>query len=116
MVAATITMRIQGGAGMQLIASRCHQQATLLCSKLSEINGVDVILAAPFFHEFVIRIANTNTHEVLSRLKSEFNIQGGYPLGKPFPEYHDCLLVNATELTTDAAISHYANALQHILG
>ena len=32
MVAATITMRIQGGAGMQLIASRCHQQATLLCS------------------------------------------------------------------------------------
>ena len=43
--------------------------------KLSEIDGVDVILAAPLFHEFVIRIANTNTHEVLSRLKSEFNIQ-----------------------------------------
>jgi glycine dehydrogenase subunit 1 len=116
MVAATITMRLQGGTGLQQIAERCHTQASNLQAALCALDGVELVSTAPFFHEFIIRIPTASTTDLLKRLTSEYNIQGGYALEHEFPEFTNCLLVNATELNSDADINAYTNALQHILG
>ena len=116
MVAATINMRLQGGQGMSDIAKRCNEQAQTLAETLTKIPGVQHAFSAPYFHEFALRIANIPVTTVLERLKNEFDIQGGYPLGRDFAAFSDTLLINATELTSDEDIQTYALALQQILG
>ena len=116
MVAATITMRLQGGQGMQKIATRCHQQATKLQQALCAIPGVELTIQAPFFHEFIVRIKHRNVADVLGHLKSEHNIQGGYPIGQHFTEFDNSLLINATELTDNQDIADFAHALEQFLG
>jgi glycine dehydrogenase subunit 1 len=64
----------------------------------------------PFFHEFVLRgprpIAQINRY-----LLDEWDILGGYDLGRDFPGLQDLMLVAVTELNTREDIDNFAAAL-----
>jgi hypothetical protein len=50
---------------------------------------------------------------VLEALRKH-RIIGGLDLGRFYPELADCVLMNATELTTTAQIAHLATALREV--
>jgi len=116
--ASTIHIAIMGPAGLEQVATVCHQNTMQLVEKLSAINGVEQIFSGAYFHEAVVKL-NKPADEVLNAL-AEKNILGGYDLSKDYPpekypQLENCILVCATEMRIAEEIENYAEALEAIL-
>jgi glycine dehydrogenase subunit 1 len=111
--AATIYMSLLGPEGMQRTASLCHDNAKKLCEKLSQIQGVEKVFSAPFFHEFVLKLSKP-VDVVLAKL-AEAGIQGGYDLSGAYPKLGNAILICATETKTADDLNRYSETLQQIL-
>jgi len=71
-------------------------------------------VTTPVFNELAIRVpASTTAGRVLAALR-ERKILGGLELGRWYPDLRDCLLMTATETTTDGEIDALASALGEI--
>lgn len=107
--AATIYMSLLGAEGLKAVAEQSHINTFNLRERLCNIDGIDPVFDAPFFHEMVIRLS-----QPVSDILKEMTAQGflaGYPLGDEYPELDNCLLICATETKTEEDLAHYANAL-----
>lgn len=111
--AATIHMSLLGGEGLMRVAAACHDQTNELVSRLTALNGVELLFDSPFFHEAALRLP-LPVDQVLARL-AEQGILGGYDLSRDYPELGSALLVCATETRTSAEIDHYADTLAQLL-
>lgn len=111
--AATIHMSLLGAEGLRQVALQCHQNTHELMDALEQIEGVEKVFVAPYFHEAVIKL-NKPVDEVLKQL-ADAGIAGGYPLGKEFPHLENTLLICATEMRTTQDIAAYASALTTIM-
>ena len=107
--AATIHMSLLGAHGLMQVAECCHHNTHELVHALTQINGVNLLFHAPYFHEAVLTLAKP-VDEVLSFLRTQ-GIDGGYNIGEHYPELGHALLICATEMRTDEEIAHYAKAL-----
>jgi glycine dehydrogenase subunit 1 len=85
-----------------------------LLSELTRLQGVERAFAAPVFNEAVITI-DQPVAPVLQALSAQ-GIIGGYDLSVDYPELGNALLVCATEVTSDADITTFADALGGMLG
>jgi glycine dehydrogenase subunit 1 len=82
-----------------------------LIERVTAIAGFSRAFAAPVFNEVAIRVpAGSSAAGVLAGLEAR-NILGGLDLGRWYPELADCILMCATELTSDAEIDALAAAL-----
>lgn len=111
--AATIYMSLIGPEGLSQIARQCHQNTQALVAALTQIEGVETVFSAPFFHEALIRF-HCPAEKVVAELH-EAGIAGGYPLQTHYPEFPNSLLICATEMRTSEDIALYAHKLQQIL-
>ncbi len=102
------------GPGLARVAASCHHNSRKLAERLLAIPGVELPLAGPHFHERVVRLP-TDPKQTLARLAAE-RIFGGVALAPDFPQFADCILVCATEVTGDADIERYIAALERALG
>ena len=66
---------------------------------------------APVFNEIAIRVPQGTTASAVLAMLQKHGILGGIDLGRFYPEFADTMLMNATELTTDADIAKLATAL-----
>ena len=107
--AATIHMSLLGPEGLMQVAQRCHENTEKLAHALTQIDGVERVFNAPFFHEVLLRL-NQPVDAVLEQLRS-YGINGGYAIESHFPSFGNTLLVCATEMRTDDDIHHYAKSL-----
>jgi glycine dehydrogenase subunit 1 len=103
--AATVYMATLGPQGFREVSERCYQNAHYLATRLGETNGVELVMDAPFFHEFPIRL-DEPVAEVNLRL-SRHGIIGGYGLGHVSQELSNCMLVCCTELQDKASIDRF---------
>lgn len=108
--AATIYMRMLGGAGLQSVAKKCVENAEKLKLLLSKIAGVKIIFNAPTFHEFVIQF-DCPVEIIIAKMKRN-NIQAGLVLKNYFPALKNCLLVCVTETKIDCDLERYYQCLQ----
>jgi glycine dehydrogenase subunit 1 len=111
--AATIHMALLGGEGLARVAAHCHANANSLVAKLTSVDGVDRLFAAPAFHEQVLQL-DAPADLVLAAL-AEQDILGGYDLSADYPELQNAVLVCATEMRTADDIGRYAEALQSVM-
>lgn len=111
--AATIHMSLLGAEGLRQVASQCHQNTHRLVELLSQIDGVDLVFDAPYFHEALLKL-NQPVAFVLKEL-AQAGITGGYAPNIHYPQLANTLLVCATEMRTEAEIDLYANTLKSIL-
>ncbi len=111
--AATISMAILGPEGLAAKATACHANTAALKATLTALDGVELVFEAPFFHEFVIRLA-APVAEILPALAGQ-NILAGLDLGNDYPELKNCLLVCATEKRTTSEIDAYVRSLKQLL-
>ena len=107
--AATVYMASLGPEGFREVATRCYQNAHYLAQCLASIDGYELAIAGPFFHEFAVR-APRPAAAVNARLL-ERGIVGGYDLGRVATELDHHLLLCATELNDRQSIDSLVAAL-----
>jgi glycine dehydrogenase subunit 1 len=111
--AATIHMSLLGPQGLANVASQCHHNTHELVEALTNIEGVDRVFEAPYFHEALLRI-NKPMDQVLAALLKQ-GIAGGFAVDAYYPQLPNTLLVCATEMRTDEDIARYAQTLRQII-
>ncbi|VEB39167.1 glycine dehydrogenase [decarboxylating] subunit 1 (glycine decarboxylase) (glycine cleavage system P-protein) [Legionella sainthelensi] len=111
--AATIHMSLLGAEGLRQVASQCHQNTHALAEILTQIDGVELVFDAPYFHEVLLQL-NQPVDHVLKELANA-GITGGYAPEIHYPRLANTLLVCATEMRTDEEIEHYAKTLKAIM-
>ncbi|MBA55492.1 MAG: aminomethyl-transferring glycine dehydrogenase [Pseudomonadales bacterium] len=113
MTAATVYMSLLGADGLQQVAVASHNNTASLLEKLTAIDGVEKVFAAPTFHEVVIRVPG-NAGDVLKKLADK-GIQGGVDLSAYYAELDGCILLCVTETKIESDLNRYAAALQEVL-
>jgi glycine dehydrogenase subunit 1 len=107
---ATIYLALVGKTGLRDIAAANLRRARELASAVSAIGGCSLQFAAPYFNEIVVDV-HQSAKVVLEKLEQR-GILGGVNLGRYYPEYANCILMAATEMTTTAEIDKLAKALR----
>lgn len=110
---ATIYLALLGKTGLRDVAAANLERSRELASKVSSIGGCSLRFNAPFFNEVVVNVGRP-AKDVLAGLASR-GILGGIDLGRFYPEYSDCILVAATELTTSKDIELLCAALAEVV-
>ena len=111
--AATIYMALLGAEGLARVAASSHDNTRRLADSLCELDGVEAVFDAPFFHECVLRL-DRDADQVLARL-AQRGILGGLSLKQWYPELGEAILVCATETKTQEDLAAYRNALGEVL-
>lgn len=112
---ATIYLAALGATGLRRAAVQNLERTRALAEGVSRIPGFARAFDTPVFNEVAIRVpAGRRAGDVLEALKAH-DILGGVALGRWYPEFADCILMNATEVTTYADIDALCAALGHIV-
>ncbi len=110
---ATMYLALMGKTGLRDVAALNLERSRELATAVSSVEGIDLRFDAPFFNEIVVDV-HAPAAGVLAALR-ERKILGGVDLGRFYPEYATCILMNATELTTSGEIASLATALGEIV-
>jgi glycine dehydrogenase subunit 1 len=107
---ATIYLAALGKTGLRDVAAHNLARTAELQPYAVDGGHRGAQFGAPSFNEIVVRVP-APAAEVLRVVQSR-GIIGGLDLGRFYPELADCILMNATELTTSAQIARLADALK----
>ena len=110
---ATIYLAALGKAGLRDVAAHNLVRTAELRAAVTAIDGVTLRFEAPAFNEIVVRVPRPAA-VVLAELRAR-GVIGGLDLGRFYPDLADCILMNATELTTGVQIARLAGALRGIV-
>jgi glycine dehydrogenase subunit 1 len=105
---ATIYLALLGPHGLQETANLCLQKSRYAAEQLCKLDRFELAFSAATFKEFVIRDRQNQLDELLSTAL-EAGFLAGVPLGRWYPELHDCLLVAVTEKRTMREIDDLAS-------
>ncbi len=113
-LAAAVYMSLKGGKGLQELAVKLMEKASVLSQRLSGIEGVK----APYFegysfNEITVKLPTTASH-VFDELAKR-DIIGGKPLAD-VPGMESMMVFAVTDKTTDSDIEKLANVIASILG
>ena len=111
--AATIHMSLLGAEGLSHVALQCHHNTHELVVALTQIQGVELVFQAPYFHEALLRLNKPTPHVLQALIKA--GIAGGFEIDGYYSQLPNTLLVCATEMRTDDDIALYAQTLRQIL-
>ena len=114
-LAFTIHMSLLGAAGIRQLAMLNHEAACKTAHVLSAIEGVE-LMTTSFFNEFTLALPK-EAHGVVEALATR-GVLAGVPGNRLWPEEddkHNLLVVAATEVTTEAHIKAFADALKEVL-
>lgn len=110
--AATVYMATLGPEGFREVANRSYQNAHYLAAEISKLDGYELPLDAPFFHEFVV--AGPKPVRELNKALAERGYVGGYDLGLVDPALDHHALLCATELQSKATIDEFVALLAEV--
>jgi glycine dehydrogenase subunit 1 len=105
---ASIYLAAVGPKGLREVAELSTRKAHYAAERLSEVPGLSVAFAGPFFKEFVIR-SSKDPVALLAEV-GRLGYHGGIALGRWYPELADAILVAVTEKRTRAEIDGLAEA------
>ena len=108
--AATVYMASVGPQGLREVATSCYQHAHYLAGCLVALDGYELALAGPFFHEFVVKTPEP-VKSINVRL-AEQGIIGGYDLGHLDESLDHHMVICATELNTRTHIDRLVGILK----
>jgi glycine dehydrogenase subunit 1 len=111
--AAAIHMSLLGAEGLSCVANQCYQNTHELVEQLTQIEGVELVFSAPYFHEALLKL-DKPVDEVL-KLLAKAGITGGYAPSLHYSQLKNTLLVCATEMRTMEEISLYAKTLKSMM-
>jgi glycine dehydrogenase subunit 1 len=91
------------------------ERTNALAERVCAIDGFSRAFPTPVFNEVAIRVpAALGAARLLAELERR-TILGGVDLGRWYPGLDDCILMNATEMTTPEDIDALCTALRDIV-
>lgn len=108
-LSAAVYLSAVGKQGLRRVAELCLQKAHYAQGRFNELTGCNSEFGAPFFKEFVIRLAEPVA--VVNAKLLQAGIIGGLDLGGYYPELAGCMLVCVTEKRSRAEIDKLAARL-----
>ena len=112
-LAASIYLAALGRRGLRQVAELCYHKSHYAADRIAQLPGYEVVGQRPFFKEFVVRCPQP-VEETLRHLLDEWDILGGYALGRDYPELADSLLVCVTEMNSREEIDSLVAALAEV--
>ncbi len=111
---ATIYLALMGKTGLRDAAAANLARSRELATRVSSLAGCSLRFDAPFFNEMLVNV-HQPAAAVLAHLQ-ERGILGGLDVGRYYPEYADCILMTATEVTSGSDIDALCAALMEVAG
>ncbi|MCD6520284.1 MAG: glycine dehydrogenase, partial [Anaerolineae bacterium] len=91
----------------------CYHKAHYAAQEIALLDGYEVDLSVPFFKEFVVRCPKP-IDEINKALLDNYEIIGGFDLGKVYPELENHMLLCVTEMNTVEQINQLVEALEEV--
>jgi glycine dehydrogenase subunit 1 len=110
-LAASVYMAALGRCGLAQVAALCYNKAHYTAAALDALEGYEVRQDKPFFKEFVVKCPQP-VSEINAYLLQEWDIIGGYDLGRDYAHLAQHMLVAVTETNTREEIDDLAAALE----
>ena len=101
---ATVFMSVYGKEGLRELAHQNLSKAHYLAQDLN------LRFSAPFFNEFVLE----TEPEALNAELLKYDIIGGLPLGRFYPELSGCMLVCATEMSKRTHLDQFKKCVEAV--
>jgi glycine dehydrogenase subunit 1 len=117
-LAAAVYLATLGKSGLRQVARLCYQKSHYAAAQIESLVGCRVNPQAPdrpFFKEFVVELAGP-VEQANEILLSEFDILGGWDLGRDYPELERHMLLCVTEMHTRSDIDRLVEALRAASG
>lgn len=109
---AVIYLGLMGKSGLREVAEQSTRKAHGLAQALAKAGIGKLITTAPFFHEFVLELPRSAADVCRDLLPHK--IVPGFDLGRWNPAWKNRLLINVTEVHTDADTHHLIDSLRQI--
>ncbi len=109
-LAAGVYLSLMGKHGMRRVAELCYHKAHYAADQINQLDGYEVNMSKPFFHEFVVKCPRP-VREINDRLMDQ-GIVGGYDLGRDYPDFKDHMLVCVTEMNSREEIDALVASLK----
>src|SRR6476659_4268836 len=103
---ATIYLSLLGPQGLKETANLCLQKSRYCAEQLCKNGRFELAFNAPTLKEFVVRDKHSRVEELIASAV-DAGFLAGVPLGRWYPELHDCLLIAVTEKRTRAEIDGF---------
>ncbi len=107
-LAFTVHMALLGEEGFKTLARLNHERACALADALGQVKGVEVDNES-FFNEFTLMLPDNMPAQKLVDHLAQKGIIAGYPA------FANRLIIAATEMTQDADIDAFVNALKEVM-
>jgi glycine dehydrogenase subunit 1 len=108
-LASAIYLSLLGKNGLRQVAELNYHKAHYAAEVIGSLKGYHLVSDVDFFNEFVIRCpkpaSEINTHLL------DYDILGGYDLGKVYPGMDDHMLIAVTEMISRVEIDYLAHIL-----
>ncbi len=114
-LAVTVYLSLMGPQGLREVAQVCYDGARYFRDKVSGLPGYSLVFDRPVFHEVLLRCP-VEPEVISRRLVEDYGIEGGFGVGKEYPEYGDCMLFCFTEMVSKFDIERLCCALSEIAG
>jgi glycine dehydrogenase subunit 1 len=110
---ACVYMSVMGKSGLKQAAHLCYQKAHYAADRVGRLEGWKVWDEQPFFNEFVVKCPMP-VSEINAILHDEYDIIGGYDLGRDYPSLQDHMLLCCTETNTREEMDALVEALSEL--
>jgi glycine cleavage system P protein (glycine dehydrogenase) subunit 1 len=114
-LAAAVYLSLMGKQGLRQAAQLSYNKAHYAAVLLGKLKGYAVATPEPFFNEFILRCPKP-VEEINHSLLEEWEILGGYDLGRDYPALKDHMLLAVTEMNSKEQIDALAEALAEAAG
>lgn len=111
-LAASVYMVTMGKEGLKEVAMQSAQKAHYAFEQLTKSGKYKPLFDKPFFNEFVVT-SDIAPIKLTTGLRHE-DIQGGFDLGKVYPEYENAVMYAVTEKRTKEEIDKLSSVLEGI--
>src|SRR5258708_1514177 len=109
-LASCVYLSAMGKHGLRRVAELCFHKAHYAAEQIAQLDGYTVNTELPFFEEFVLACPKP-VSEINAALFDDFNIIGGYDLGKDYPDRANQMLIAVTETNTKSEIDDLVRGL-----
>ena len=114
-ITAGVYLALMGPKGMEEVGQTIMQNAQYAAKRISKLQGVELVLSAPFFKEFVVNFDETGKSvRDINKSLLEHKIFGGKDISGEFPAFGQSALYCVTEIMTKRDIDKLANALAKV--
>jgi glycine dehydrogenase subunit 1 len=111
-LASAVYLSVMGKTGLRKVAELCYHKAHYAANRISALEGYHLWNKGEFFNEFVIACPKPVAE--INELLVDYDILGGYDVGKCFDTLENHMLLAVTEMNTKDEIDTLVTALEEV--